>query len=79
MAPGGNLVRRAGRSRLRAKKGAIEQLYTAPPEGSVVVCLDEMGPQPRRKPIGANIVGICELAAAIQRITVSSPSPSGRL
>ena len=27
------------------KKGAIEQLYTAPPEGSVVVCLDEMGPQ----------------------------------
>jgi len=24
-------------------KGVIEQLYTAPPTGSVVVCLDEMG------------------------------------
>ena len=23
----------------------IEKLYTAPPEGSIVVCLDEMGPQ----------------------------------
>jgi transposase len=39
------VVRRAGRSRLRRKKGAIEALYTAPPEGSVVVCLDEMGPE----------------------------------
>ena len=45
VAAGGDLVRRAGRSRLRAQKGAIEQLYTAPPRGSVVVCLDEMGPQ----------------------------------
>jgi transposase len=27
------------------KRGAIEELYTAPPEDSVVVCLDEMGPQ----------------------------------
>ena len=25
------------------KRGVIEQLYTAPPAGSVVVCLDEMG------------------------------------
>ncbi len=24
-------------------KGVIEQLYTAPPAGGVVVCLDEMG------------------------------------
>ena len=31
--------------RARRAKGAIERLYTAPPEGSVVVCLDEMGPQ----------------------------------
>lgn len=45
MAPSGDVVRRAGRSRLRRKKGAIERLYTAPPEGSVVVCLDEMGPE----------------------------------
>ena len=28
-----------------AKGGAIEQLYTAPPEGSAVVCLDELGPE----------------------------------
>ena len=27
------------------KRGVIETLYTAPPQGSVVVCLDEMGPQ----------------------------------
>src|SRR5579859_6394187 len=27
------------------KRGAITTLYTAPPEGSVTVCLDEMGPQ----------------------------------
>src|SRR3954453_20973191 len=27
------------------KRGAIEKLYTAPPPDSVVVCLDEMGPQ----------------------------------
>ncbi len=26
------------------KKGAIETVYTAPPEGSVTVCLDQMGP-----------------------------------
>jgi transposase len=44
VAAAGELVRRAGRSRLRRKKGAIERLYTGPPEGSVVLCLDEMGP-----------------------------------
>jgi transposase len=54
----GDLVRRAGRPRLRRKKGAIERLDTAPPEGSVVVCLDEMGPQsarsyPGRQPVRA--------------------------
>lgn len=26
------------------KKGVIERLYTEPPENSVVMCLDEMGP-----------------------------------
>ena len=45
MATPGDLVRRAGRSRLRRKKGALERLYTAPPRGSAVVCLDEMGPE----------------------------------
>ena len=45
LAQTGDLVWRAGRSRLRAQKGAIEALYVAPPEGSVVVCLDEMGPE----------------------------------
>jgi hypothetical protein len=39
------VVRRAGGPRVRRKKGAIEKLYTAPPEGSAVVCLDEMGPE----------------------------------
>jgi hypothetical protein len=50
------VVRRAGRPRLRRKKGAIERLDTDPPEGSVVVGLDEMGPEsaksfPGREPI----------------------------
>jgi hypothetical protein len=30
---------------LRTYKGVIERLYTTPPPGSVVVCLDEMGPE----------------------------------
>src|SRR5947209_17277293 len=38
------MVWRSGRPRLRQKKGAIETVYTAPPEGSVTVCLDQMGP-----------------------------------
>jgi hypothetical protein len=40
LAAGGDLVRSAGRSGLRQKKGAIERLSTAPPAGSAVVCLD---------------------------------------
>lgn len=39
------MVRRAGRSRLRRKEGAIETPYTTPPESPVVVRLDEMGPE----------------------------------
>src|SRR3954469_18027670 len=38
------------------KKGAIEQLYTAPPERSVVVCLDEMGPQASKSYPGQRLV-----------------------
>ena len=56
MAAGGDLVRRAGGPRVRAKKGAIEHLYTAPPAGSVVVCLDEMGPQPASSYPGRRVV-----------------------
>src|SRR3954470_11095611 len=57
VAPGRDLVRGAGGPAVRAEKGAIERLYTAPPEGSVVVCLDEMGPQsaksyPGQEPVG---------------------------
>jgi transposase len=58
VAASGDLARRAGRSRVRRKKGIIERLYTEPPAGSVVVCLDEMGPQsaksyPGREPVHA--------------------------
>jgi hypothetical protein len=49
-------VWRAGRSGLRQKKGAIEQLDTAPPSGSVVVCLDEMGPQAAKSFPGQQLV-----------------------
>ena len=56
MAPRRDLVRRTGRSRLRQKKGVIEQLYTAPPAGSVVVCLDERGPQAARSFPGQHLV-----------------------
>ena len=50
------MVRRAGRSGLRPQKGAIEQLYTAPPVGSVVVCLDERGPQASKSYPGRRLV-----------------------
>ena len=56
MAPGGDLVRRARRSGFRPEKGAIEQLYTAPPAGSVVVCVDEMGPQAGKSYPGQQLV-----------------------
>jgi hypothetical protein len=56
VAAAGELVRRAGRSRLRRKKGAIERLYIQPPEGSVVVCLDEMGPTGPKTYAGRRVV-----------------------
>jgi hypothetical protein len=34
----------------------IEQLYTAPPASSVVVCLDEMGPQAAKSYPGQHLV-----------------------
>ena len=56
MAPGRNLVRRAGGPGVHAQKGAIEQLYTTLPEGSIVVCLDEMGPLASKSYPGQRIV-----------------------
>ena len=56
MAARRDMVRRAGRPRLRPQKGAIEQLYTAAPAGSVVVCLDEMGPQASKSYPGQRLV-----------------------
>ncbi|WP_254053242.1 transposase [Singulisphaera sp. GP187] len=38
------------------KKGALETLYTKPPEGSVVVCLDEMGPESAKSFPGEQLV-----------------------
>jgi transposase len=52
----GDLVRRAGRSRVRRKKGVIETLYTTPPPGSAVVCLDEMGPESAKSFPGQQLV-----------------------
>jgi hypothetical protein len=46
------VVRRAGGSGVRRKKGIIERLYTDPPERSVVLCLDEMGPESAKSFIG---------------------------
>ena len=50
------VVRRAARSRLRRKKGAIVTLYTAPPADSVVICLDEMGPESAKSFPGQRLV-----------------------
>ena len=50
------MVRGAARSRLRGKKGAIVSLYTAPPADSVVVCLDEMGPDSAKSFPGPRLV-----------------------
>src|SRR5690349_25071613 len=54
VAPGSDLVRGAGGPGVRTEQGVIERLYTTPPIGGVVVCLDEMRPQsatryPRRR------------------------------
>jgi hypothetical protein len=38
------------------KKGVIDQLYTAAPADSVVICLDEMGPQKAASHAGQRLV-----------------------
>jgi transposase len=50
------MVWREGRSGLRPKKGAIETLYTAPPQRSVVINLDEMGPEAAKSFRGKQLV-----------------------
>jgi len=50
------VVRRAGGPAVRRKKGAIEHLRTAPPAGSLVVDLDEMGPESAKSHPGVRLV-----------------------
>ncbi len=50
------MVRRARRPGLRRQKGAIETLYTASPAGSVVVCLDEKGPESAKSHRGKRLL-----------------------
>src|SRR5918997_454929 len=49
-----DLVWRAGRPRVRGRR--IERLYTAPPESSIGVCLDEMGPVSAKSYPGRGLV-----------------------
>jgi hypothetical protein len=56
VASGRDLVRRAGGPGVHAQKGAIEQLYTAPPQDSVVICVDEMGPVASKSYPGQRVV-----------------------
>ncbi len=44
--------RGAGGPGVRAGKGVLERLHTAPPEGGVVVGLDGMGPNAARRSLG---------------------------
>ena len=44
------------RSRLRAKKGAIVELYQRPPTESIVLCLDQLGPTVGKKYPGQEVV-----------------------
>ena len=71
MAETGGLVRRAGRPELRRKKGAIERLYTQPPTGAFVVCLDEMGPQAPKSTPGKELV---HAAARVEPDGTSRPA-----
>jgi len=52
------VVRAEGGPTVRRKKGAIEKLYTIPPERSAVVCLDEMGPESAKSFPGKELTGV---------------------
>jgi hypothetical protein len=51
------MVRRAARSRLRRKKGAILAAYTTPALDTLVVCLDELGPLSAKTYPGQRLIG----------------------
>ena len=57
------MVRRATRSRLRRKKGAIVALYTTPPDDALVICLDEMGPEGAKRFPGRQLVDVTPVSA----------------
>jgi hypothetical protein len=54
------VVWRAGGARRRPQKGLLTTLDTAPPPGSVVVCLDERGPESAKSVPGQQLVAIQE-------------------
>src|SRR5262245_56127467 len=56
VAQAGDLGRGEGGPGVRRKKGAIEGLYTATPEGAAVVCLDEMGPEAAKSVPGQAVI-----------------------
>jgi len=64
---------------LRQKEGAVEQLYTAPPAGSIVVCLDGMGPQASKSYPGRRLVrpDASPAERATQEIDYGRRGPSG--
>src|SRR5262249_28501800 len=78
--------RRAGRPRGRRNTGAIEHRYPAAPDGSVVVCLDELGPQAAKSIPGHERVDVPTRPAARakqelddgRRGTGDASAPSGR-
>jgi DDE superfamily endonuclease len=53
-----NLVWRAARSGFRRKKGAIDALRRDPPEGSVVLSIDEMGPVATKRYPGQEAIDV---------------------
>ncbi len=65
MADSGDVVRGEGGPGVRRKKGAIERLYTEPPEGSAVVCLDQLGPISARSYPGGEPVRASSDAAGV--------------
>ena len=65
------MVWRTSRSGLCRKKGAIEAIDVDPPAGSVVVCLDEMGPEAAKSWPGQRMVVAAPASEPTQR-------PAGR-
>src|SRR5215212_7331663 len=59
----------ASGSRVRRKKGLISRLYAAPPEQSVIVCLDEMGPLSARSDPGRQLLRLYDPRGAPVRPT----------